>query len=76
MAEKRLYAEIVRELTATADYRKGKAEIAKLQRSYSKVRHIRLFKPDDHAVELFKEEGFTVERDEHIKDYVSFKISW
>lgn len=72
---KQLLADILREGTASADFRKAKLEMMKLIRSFSKVRHIIMFNPDDQTVEMLRNEGLSVERTK-ITEYVQFKVSW
>lgn len=73
--EKQPLADIMREMTASADYRKVKAEMMKLHRKFSKVRYVMLFNPDEQTLEMLKNEGFECTRTS-IKEYVQYKISW
>lgn len=73
--EKQPLAEKMRELTASAQYRKCIAEMNKLHRVYSTVRYVYLSNPWDQTLEMLKDQGFKVEQTA-IKEYVQFKISW
>lgn len=73
--EKQPLAEKMRELTASAQYRKCIAEMNKLHRAYSTVRYVYLSNPWEQTPEMLKDQGFKVEQTA-IKEYVQFKISW
>lgn len=68
-------AEKMRELTASAQYRKCVAEMNRLQRSFSTVRHVYITNPSEQTIEMLETEKFKVERTK-ITEYVQVKVSW
>lgn len=75
MAEKKLFADVMREAVATAHYRKVQSVMKKMINSFSTVRFTYIANPDEHTLQILRDEGFTVE-DRNITDYKSYKISW
>lgn len=73
--EKKLQAEIMREATASADYRKCLSLMRKLTRTFSKVRFVEIHNPDEQTIEMLKNQGVEVEQTK-IKEYKNFKVSW
>lgn len=72
---KQQLAERMRELTASAQYRKCIAEMNKLQRTFSTVRYVHIHSPSEQTIEMLEVEGFNVERTK-ITEYIQFKVSW
>lgn len=72
---KQSLAQKMRELTASAQYRKVTAEMNKLQRTFSKVRHVHMNNLSDQTIEMLEAEEFTVERTK-VQEYKQYKISW
>lgn len=68
-------AEIMRELTASAQYRKVVSEMNKLQRSFSTIRYVHITNPSPQTIEMLIDQGFSVERTK-ITEYIQFRISW
>lgn len=68
-------AEKMRELTASAQYRKCIAEMNKLQRNYGTNRFVYITNPSEQTLEMLRDQQFEVERTK-ITQYVSYKISW
>lgn len=68
-------ADIMRELTASAQYRKVVSEMNKLQRQFATIRHVHITNPSEQTLEMLRDQKFTVERTK-ITEYVQFKISW
>lgn len=72
---KQLLAEVMRELTATSDYRKLKSEMMRLAKTFSKQRYVMVHKPDEQTLEMFRNEGFEVSQTK-VTEFIQFKISW
>ncbi len=68
-------SEKMRELTASSQYRKCIAEMNKLQRTFSTVRHVHISNPSDQTIEMLETEKFKVERTK-VTEYVQVKVSW
>lgn len=68
-------AEKMRELSASAQYRKCIAEMNKLQRTFSNIRYVYITNPSEQTIEMLETEGFKVERTK-ITEYISYKVSW
>jgi len=68
-------AEIMRELTASAQYRKAVSEMNKLQRTFSTVRHVYVTNPSEQTIEMLETEEFKVERTK-VQEYKQFKVEW
>lgn len=75
MKEKQLMADKMRELTASAGYRKVISEMNKLQRTFSKKRFVYLSNPDEQTLDLLKSEGFSCSKTS-VKEYEQFQILW
>lgn len=75
MKEKQLMADKMRELTASAGYRKVIKEMQSLQRTFSKKRFVYISNPDEQTLELLKNEGFTCTKTP-VKEYDQFQILW
>lgn len=71
----KLMAEVMREATASADYRKCVAEMRKLARTFSKKNFVYVSNPDEQTLEMLRNEGFKVEQSK-ITEYKQFKVSW
>lgn len=68
-------AEKMRELTASAQYRKCIAEMNKLQRTFSGVRYVHITNPSEQTLEMLRDQQFEVERTK-VVEYKQYKISW
>lgn len=68
-------AEKMRELSASSQYRKCIAEMNRLQRTFSTVRHVYISNPSDQTIEMLETEKFKVERTK-VTEYVQVKVSW
>lgn len=75
MKEKQLMADKMRELTASAGYRKVIKEMNALQRTFSKKRFVYLSNPDEQTLDLLKAEGFTCSKTT-VKEYSQYQILW
>lgn len=75
MAEKQLMADKMRELSATADYRKVIKEMNALHRAFSKKRFVHISNPSEQVLEQLRNEGFTCTQTS-IKEYVQYRILW
>lgn len=75
MTQKHPLSDIMRELTASAAYRKGVKEMRQLHSKFSTQRYIYLFAPNEQTIEMFTDQGFEVTRTA-IKEYIQYKVSW
>lgn len=75
MKEAQLMADKMRELSATAQYRKCIAEMNKLQRTFSQKRFVYITNPDEQTLERLKSEKFTVHKTA-VKEYNQYQILW
>jgi len=72
---KQLLAEKMRELSASSQYRKCIAEMNRLKRTFSTVRHVHIYNPSDQTIEMLETEGFKVEKTK-VQEYKQFKVEW
>lgn len=75
MSSKSLFADVMREATASAGYRKVQSEMRKLVRTFSTKRYVYVSNPSEQTLEMLRNEGFTVERTK-IVEYQQYKVSW
>ena len=68
-------AEKMRELSASAKYRKCIKEMNALQRAFSNRRFVYISNPDEQTLEMLRDEGFTCTQTS-IKEYVQYRILW
>lgn len=73
--EKQLMADKMRELSATAGYRKVLKEMNNLQRTFSNKRFVFLTNPNKQTIEQLQNEGFTVSKTA-IVEYDQYKVLW
>ena len=73
--KKQPLAEKMLELTASAKFRKCIAEMNKMQRQFSEVRHVYISNPSEQTIEMLRAELFKVERTK-ITEYTQYKVSW
>ncbi len=73
--ETQLMADKMRELSATAQYRKCISEMNRLQRAFSQKRYVYITNPDAQTLERLEAEKFTVYKTS-VKEYNQYQILW